>query len=171
MGSSSTLAGANGSASGRISAQAAPELVVPRSMPTTYRAGLVGLLNFNFRGGDNGGVLLRRQARQVHLGGAPSLVPEGSAGRRFGRNVAHEFHQVRVLPGRLGVRALHAVDDRGQRDVAGDGIAALIVKLAHRGADLVVGVGGDVLHQEVDQAGVTLQNAQNLERAVRGASR
>ena len=39
------------------------------------------LLDFDFRRGDDGGVLLGGQGGQVHLGGAPSLVAKGSARR------------------------------------------------------------------------------------------
>ena len=42
-------------------------VVVPRSMPITYCGRCVFLLNFNFRRGDNRGVLLRRQVRKIHV--------------------------------------------------------------------------------------------------------
>ena len=70
--------------------------------------------------------------------------------------------------GRLGEGAFHAVDHRLQGDVAGDGIAALVVQFADGGADLVVGVGGDVFHQEVHQARIALQDAEHLQGAVGG---
>src|SRR6266478_2974552 len=104
-------------------------------MPTTYCGCCVFLLNFNFRGGDDRGVLLHRQVRELDLGGAPSLVAERASGRRFGWYVAHEFHEVRILRGRLGVGTFHTIDHWNERDVATDGIAALIVKFAHGGTD------------------------------------
>ena len=40
--------------------------------------------------------------------------------------------------------------------------SALLVKAANGSADLIVGVTGDVFHQEVDQAGITLQDREHL---------
>ena len=51
-------------------------------------------------------------------------------------------------------------------DVAGERVAGLVVQAADGGADLVVGVGGDVLHEEVDEAGVALQDGEDLQGAV-----
>ena len=55
-----------------------------------------------------------------------------------------------------------------ERDVARERIAALIVQFAHGRADLVVGIGGDILHQEIHQARIALQDAENLQGAVGG---
>ena len=55
-----------------------------------------------------------------------------------------------------------------ERDVARDSVAALVVQFADGGADLVVGVAGDVLHQEVDQPRIALQDAEKLQGAVGG---
>src|SRR5690242_21595796 len=121
MGRSCTLAGANGSASGRISAYAIPELVVPRSIPITYLGvEAVFLLNFDFRGGDDGGVLPRRQSGQVHLHRAPSFVCQRAAGWRLRGHVADELHEIRILRRRLGEGAFHAVDDGSECYIAGD---------------------------------------------------
>ena len=73
------------------------------------------------------------------------------------------------LRGRLREGAFDAVDHRLERDIAGHGIAALVVQFADGGADLVVGIAGDVFHQEVDQAGIALQDAEKLQGAVGGA--
>ena len=45
------------------------------------------------------------------------------------------------------------------------------MKFADSRANLVVGVGGQVLHQEVEQARIPLHNAQNLQSAVGGFHR
>ena len=54
-------------------------------------------------------------------------------------------------------------------DVARDGVAALVVDLAHGGADLVVGIGGDVFLEKVDEARIALQDGEELKRAIGGA--
>src|SRR6266436_4578812 len=105
----------------------------------TYLGDCDFLLNFYFRGGDNRGVLLRRQVGELDFGGAPSLVAERTTGGRLGWDVAYKFDQTGVLRGGLRIGTLYAVDYGSECDVAGDGIAALIVKFAHGGADLVVG--------------------------------
>ena len=92
-------------------------------------------------------------------------MAEDAAGR-IGRHVADEFDDVRIVGRRLGEGAFHAVDDGRERDVAAERVAALVVEFADGGADLIVGVGGDVLHQEVDEARVALQDAEDLQRAV-----
>src|SRR5438270_1545485 len=113
----------------------------------TYPGSIPALLfDFYFGGSDDARVLLAGENRQVHLGRAPSLMAENAACGRSGRHVADELDDVRVLRGRLGERALDTVDNGLQRDVARDGVTALIVQLADGGADLVVGVAGDVLH-------------------------
>ena len=61
------------------------------------------------------------------------------------------------------------VDHWLQADHASEGLAALAVDVANGSAHLVVGVGGDVLHQEVDQAAFALQNPEKLQSAVGGA--
>ena len=115
---------------------------------------------------------LGAERRQVDLGRAPSLVPESAARGRFGRHVADELdRRWDRCDGRLGESALHAIDHRLQGDVARDRIAALVVEFAHRRADLVVGVGGDILHQEIDQARIALHDAENLQGAVGGPRR
>ncbi len=109
---------------------------------------------------------LRRERRQIDFGRAPAFVPQRAAGGRLGRHVADELHHVGIVRGRLGEGAFHAIDHRLQGDVAGDGIAALVVQFAHGRADLVVGVAGDVFHQEVHQARIALQDAEHLQGAV-----
>ena len=51
-------------------------------------------------------------------------------------------------------------------DVAGQRFAGLIVQAADGGADLIVGVGGDVFHEEVDEARIALQDGEDLQGAV-----
>ena len=70
---------------------------------------------------------------------------------------------------RLGVGAFHAIDHRRQGHVAGQRLAALVVQAAHGRSHLVVGIGRDVFHDEVDQARIALQDGENLQRAVGGA--
>jgi len=90
-------------------------------------------------------------------------VTEGAAGGRLGGHIAHELHQIGVLRWRLGVGAFDAVDDGRKGDVAGNGVAALIVQFAHGGADLVVFIGGDIFLEEVDKARIALKDAEIVE--------
>jgi hypothetical protein len=42
------------------------------------------------------------------------------------------------------------------------------MQIADRRTHLIVGVRGDVFHQKVDEAGVALEDPENLERAIGG---
>ena len=106
------------------------------------------------------------KAGKIDLGRAPPFVTQSAARGRRGRDVADEPDDVRVARGRLGGRAFDAVDHRLECDIAREGVAALVVKLADGRAHLVVGVRGDILHQEIHQAGIPLEDGQNLQRAV-----
>src|ERR1700682_6445116 len=136
------------------------QLVVPRSMPMTVDG---TLLDLDFGGGDDGGVLTGGKLGQVHIIRAPALVTQDSAGRlAAGRNIAEQFHGARVIRIQLREGAFHAVNHRNQPEVARKRIAALVVEVAHRRADLVVLEGGDVLHQKIQQPGVALEDSQHL---------
>ena len=65
-----------------------------------------------------------------------------------------------------GERALDPVDNRREVDVAGERFAALVMQAADCGADLVVGVCRDILHQEIDEPGIALEDGQDLQCAV-----
>ena len=45
---------------------------------------------------------------------------------------------------------------------------ALLVQTANGGADLIVGIAGDVFHQEVDKPGIALQDGEHLKSAIAG---
>ena len=93
-----------------------------------------------------------------------SVPPEGGLAGTLPMNLT----TIGVGGRRFGEGAFDAIDHGLERDVAGEGIAALVVQLADGGADLVVGVGGDVFHEEVHQAGIALQDSEDLQGAVRG---
>src|ERR1039458_2218668 len=101
------------------------------------------LLDFNFRGSDDGGVLFGQEGREVDLGGGPSFVATGPAGGRLGGHVADELDEIGIGGRRFGEGTLDTVDHGLEGDITGDGIAALVVEFADGGADLVVGVRGD----------------------------
>ena len=69
----------------------------------------------------------------------------------------------------LGVGAFDAVDDRLELEIAFERLFGLRLDIAHGGSDLFVRVGGDVLHQEIHQAGVALQQRENLHSAIGGS--
>jgi len=98
------------------------------------------LFDLDFGGRDDAGVLFSGQCGKIHLRRAPTFMAQGAAGGRRGRNVADEPDEVRVARGRLDGRAFDAVNHRLECDIAREGVAALVVKLAHRRAHLVVGV-------------------------------
>src|SRR5216684_3000303 len=76
------------------------QLVVPRSIPMTVDG---TLLDLDFGGGDNGGVLAGGELGQVDTIRAPALVPKHSAGcLAAGRNIAEQFHCARIIRIELG---------------------------------------------------------------------
>ncbi len=106
------------------------------------------------------GAMMMASSRRVERADSPwpRAIPCGAqaaVGRRGG-DVADEADHRGVPGGRLGGGAFDAIDHRLQCDHASQGVAALAVMLAHGGADLVVGVSGDIFHQEVDQAALAL---------------
>jgi hypothetical protein len=52
--------------------------------------------------------------------------------------------------------------------VAHQQLTRFLMDIASRSADLFIGVGRDVFHEEVENAGVALENAEQLQRTVRG---
>ncbi len=96
-------------------------------------------------------------------------MAEQAAGRfAADGNVTQEFHDGRVVGIELGGAALDAVDHGRQAQVTVQRIAALLVQVAHGGADLIVRVCADIFHQKIDQTRVALQNSQDLEGSVGG---
>lgn len=97
-------------------------------------------------------------------------MAQGGAGDlAVGRNVANELDAVRI--GRFGwvqllVGAFDAVDYGSEGDVAGKAGSAIVMDGADGGANLIVGISGDVLHEEIDPAGVALQDTEDLKCAV-----
>ena len=106
-------------------------------MPITY-SGRGASYSISISAGAIIGHPASRERRQVLCRRA---IPCGAASRRrrFGRHVAHELHDVGIRRS-LGKSALYAVDHRSSPRSA-PAIAALVVQLARRGADLLVGVG------------------------------
>jgi hypothetical protein len=62
--------------------------------------------------------------------------------------------------------AFDAINHRLESEVAPQGVAALIAQLADRPGHLFVGVRGDILHQQICQAGVPLEDGEHLLGAV-----
>ncbi len=50
--------------------------------------------------------------------------------------------------------------------MANQNFARVLVNITRRRADLIVGIGGDVFHEEVEDAGLALQEPEKLKRAV-----
>lgn len=123
-----------------------------------------GLFDLDFSGRDDGGVLLGVEGGEIHFDGAPALVAERSAFGLGGRDVADEFDGGGVGGSGAGVSALDAIDDGLQAEIAGERIAGLVVEAAHGCADLVVVEGGDVFHEEVEEAGIALEDGEELQR-------
>jgi len=89
-------------------------------------------------------------------------MAEDTTRGRCGGNVSHELDEIWVLGRCLRKRTLHTVDNWLQAYVTGNSIPALIVQFSHGGADLIVGICGNILHQKIEEAGVALKNGENL---------
>lgn len=136
---------------------------MPRSIPIII---VKKLLDFQFSGGDDLQVLALRQLRKFDLGGFPTFVPQNAAwGFAIGRDVADELIGSAVAGG-FGVVAFDAIDHRFERDVSLESLAALTVDVADGGPDLVVRISGDIFHQKVDEAGVALQDREELQGSI-----
>ncbi len=51
-------------------------------------------------------------------------------------------------------------------EAADDNLTRLPVDFAGSRADLFIGIGGDIFHEEIEYSGIALQHAKHLERAV-----
>ena len=111
----------------------------------------------------------RIQLRERDRSGAPSAMPQHAGGWFAGSgHVADVLHERRIAVGRDGHAALDGVDHRGGREMADQNVARVLVHVAGGGADLIVRVRRDVLHEEIENPGVALQHSEKLQRAVRG---
>ena len=152
------------------SARATEQLVVPRSIPSV---GFM-LFDFDFRRGEDLDGHGRFHFGEVDAGGVPAFVAEGAAlGLARGGDVTEEFDCGVVLGEgsggfSFGVGALDAVDDGGEGNVAAEGLAGLLVEGTDGGTDLIVGIARDIFHEEIEEAGFALQEAENLEGSVAG---
>src|SRR2546423_11849304 len=95
-------------------------------------------------------------------------MTESAAGCAGGGDIAEELDDGGIARRGLGEGAFNAVDDGREGNIADEGIVRGGLHGADGGADLLVVVGGDVLHQEVDDAGVALQDAEDLQGPVGG---
>jgi len=77
-------------------------------------------------------------------------------GRRR-RNVPEEFHFVGIFGSCFGEGAFHAIDHGGHGDVAVQRFAARTMHAARRRTDLFIGVGGNILLEEVEEAAIALE--------------
>ena len=125
------------------------------------------LFDFYFGRSDDGRVRQGNNGWKIDLFGAPAFVAQQSA-RRFpaDRDVPQQFHGRGIAGVELGETALHAVDHWDQAEVPIQRIARLAVQTAHCCSHLLVGIRRDVLHQKIDQTRISLEDAQDLKRAI-----
>src|SRR5262249_29259395 len=109
--------------------------------------------------------------RQIDLHASPSFVAKHSTRRRLRRYVAEQLHRRRVNRREPCERAFHPIDHRRELDIPIKRIPALSMQPANSRAHLIVRVRTDVLHEEINQPRVALQNSENLQRPVRRGSR
>jgi hypothetical protein len=127
------------------------------------------LLDFDFRWREDRH-LGRHQSGEFNFVYAPAFMAENALRcLAVGRDIAEQLDGGGVTGGNAGGRPFDAVDYGAESDVLGERLLALIVQITHRGSDLVVGVGGDVFHKEVDEARIALEERKDLDRAVGGA--
>src|SRR5581483_8267591 len=139
---------------------ASAELVVPKSMPTFIYSTSI-LFNFNLCGSDH---VAGRERRQLDLIGAPSFVTQRAAGGfAAGGNIADELHAVGVS---FREGAFDAVDHGGELEITLHRLARVFLHVAHGGSDLLIGVGGNIFHQKIDQARVALKDGKNLDGSI-----
>jgi len=85
--------------------------------------------------------------------------------RRLTDDVADEADARRIEPGiDAHLRVLFFAQHRLERHVLGERLLAAAMDVAHRGADLRVGIAVDVLLQKIEQAPFALQDGQQLHR-------
>ena len=99
-------------------------------------------------------------------------MPQCAAGNfTAGGNVANQFDAIRIGSFRrinFLKRPFHAVERGSEREVANKAGLRIGVQGAYRRADLIVAVGCNVFHQEVDEACIALQDVKQLQRAIAG---
>ena len=154
------------------SAHAIAELVVPRSIPTLYRASpaICVLRQLDFGRCDDGAAR-RAERRKLDAGRAPARVEERAAERRLPGHVPDEVEgrgiDLLILSDRDSL-AFPAGKDRLERHIAFEHAAAACVDVTRGRADLRVGVGGEVLEDEVDEPAFALQQGEHLDGTIRG---
>jgi len=128
-----------------------------------------GLLHFNFGRSQDGEVLTRAEFRKGRGGGAPAAMAESATfGLAGSRHVTDEFDERGVAGGRGDGAAFDGVNEGLRGEVAGQDFAGFGVDVAGGCADLLVGVGGDIFHEEIEDAPISLEDAEELERAIFG---
>src|ERR1700761_3806348 len=97
-------------------------------------------------------------------------MPERATGNfTAGWNVANQLDAIRVGGfGRIEflIGPFDTVDDGNQGDVTHEARLAVSMNAPHGGTNLVIGVRGDIFHEKVNPAGITLQDMQDLQCAV-----
>lgn len=85
------------------------------------------------------------------------------------RDISDQLDAIRVggLCGiELLISAFHSINNGGESDVACEAGFGIVMDGADRGADLIVRVGGDVFHKEVDPTRISLQDLKYLQGAI-----
>ena len=98
---------------------------------------------------------------------APAFVSQHTANRRLTRHVADQFDGcgIKTRLYRYGLILLR-VHNRLQLHVMVECLPASLVDGANSGSKLSVGIGGDVLRQEIDKPPIALQQRKHLNRAI-----
>ena len=165
------------------SANASAQLVVPRSIPMLKRVSPgIGSRPFDFGLRDGGAIALRHfdfglsddgagggvaERWQLDARDPPPAVQQASGEWRPSGHIAHEADggRIEVLNDRDRF-PFPAVEDRLEGDVAFEHAAAASVDVAHGGADLRVLVRRHILHEEIDEAAIALQQREHLHGAI-----
>ncbi len=98
----------------------------------------------------------------------PRCLQYAGRGLAGSGDIADVLYQPRIAIGRVRNASLDRVDDRSRREIPDQNVSRTLVHVTSGGADLVVRVRRDVLHEEVQNPGVPLQHSQKLQRSIRG---
>ena len=113
----------------------------------------------------------RAERRKLDAGCAPAGVEERAAERRLPGDVPDQVEGRGIdllIPSDRDRLAFPARKDRLERHVAFEHAAAACVNVTRGGADLRVGIRGEVLEDEVDEPPFALQQGEQLDRAIVG---
>ncbi len=108
------------------------------------------------------------QLRQTHFVDTPAAVADAAVKRRLADNIAGQANRAGVETfGQRHAAAFGFVAHRTDREMLAQRRAAAVVHEAGCGADVGVAIALDVFFDEIDEARVALQQAEQLECRVR----